>query len=81
MPQTIRIRSETRAVLEKLAKAEATPMTKMLDKVVDTYRRRKLLEDANADFAALRADPKAWSDELEERKLWERTVGDGLKDD
>ena len=32
----------------------------------------------NEDFAALRADPKAWQEEQEERALWEKSLADGL---
>jgi hypothetical protein len=34
-----------------------------------------------ADFAALRADPEAWAEELAERALWDNTNADGLEDE
>jgi hypothetical protein len=79
MPQTIRIKPETRQKLQMIAKEESTPMTKMLDRVVDAYQRQKLLEATNAAYAALRANPKAWEQELAERRLWDATLSDGLK--
>lgn len=81
MPQTIRIKPETRAKLERIARAERTTMTSVLDKVVDAYRRQRVLEQTNAAYAALRADPKAWEQELKERREWEATLADGLEDE
>lgn len=46
---------------------------------LDVRRRRELLEQANRDYAALRADPEAWQAELAERALWETTLLDGLE--
>jgi hypothetical protein len=46
---------------------------------IDSYRREKFLEKANAAFAALRGNPEAWSEEQQERGLWDRTTGDGLQ--
>ena len=43
------------------------------------YRRKIFLESLNADFAALRADPKEWASELAERAPWDSTNADGLE--
>jgi AbrB family looped-hinge helix DNA binding protein len=43
----------------------------------DEYQ-RQLVEKINADYAALREDPVAWQEELEERRLLEGTLLDGL---
>lgn len=53
-------------------------MQTILDKAIERYRRDKFVRDANADFAALKRDPKAWREELKERDLWEQTLSDGL---
>jgi hypothetical protein len=53
-------------------------MSAVLDKVLEYYRREKFLRGANADFAALKRDPKVWDEELAERTLWEQTLVDGL---
>ena len=81
MPQTIRIRPETRLKLEHIAKAEATTMTKVLDKVVDAYRRQRMLEETNAAFATLKGNSRLWEQEQKERRAWDSAMGDGLKDD
>jgi hypothetical protein len=53
----------------------------MLGRFVDRQRRQTLLDEANQDFAALRADDQAWREELEERRLWDATTADGLEAD
>lgn len=44
-------------------------------------RRRRLLEETNRAYAALRADPDAWREELAERAIWDVTNLDGLDED
>ena len=53
-------------------------MQAVLDRAIEHYRRDKFLRDANADFAALKRDKKAWKEELKEREIWEQTLADGL---
>ena len=43
-------------------------------------RYQRLIEETNRAYAALRTDPEAWEQELEERRLWEATLLDGLDD-
>jgi len=51
----------------------------------DTERKRserkRILEAANAGFTALRNNPSAWAEELEERHAWDSTLSDGLTDE
>jgi hypothetical protein len=47
-------------------------MQSLLDEAVEQLRRFKFLKQANEAFAALKADPDAWKQEIEERRLWER---------
>jgi hypothetical protein len=56
-------------------------MQGILDKAVEDYRRKCVLERANAGYAALRAAPEAWNEELAERADWEATLSDGLDDE
>jgi bifunctional DNA-binding transcriptional regulator/antitoxin component of YhaV-PrlF toxin-antitoxin module len=48
---------------------------------LDDEFRERLLREADEAYAALRADPEAWKEELAERALWERTLMDGLDPD
>lgn len=54
-------------------------MQAVLTEAIDSYRRQKFLEEANAAFAALRQDPRAWSDEQQEREIWDQTLTDALE--
>ena len=77
----IRITPRSKAALRALAKKEGKPMQAVLDEAIERYQRDKFLDEVNAAYAALRADPKAWKDEQAERGLWDQTLADGLKDD
>ena len=75
---TIRIDSAMRDTLRSLAAEEGRPMQEVLAKALEMYRRRRLMEMGNRAYAALRSNPKAWEQELAERRLWEATLADGL---
>jgi hypothetical protein len=47
--------------------------------VVEAYRRRRLLDESNRAYAALRLDAEAWRDEQEERQAWDQTLADGIE--
>lgn len=80
MPSTsIRIDEQVRAVLRELAHKQRQPVQTVLRQAIDSYRREKFLEEANAAFAALQSSPEAWNEEKQERDLWDRTAGDGLE--
>jgi hypothetical protein len=53
-------------------------MQTVLNEAIDSYRRQKFLEEANAAFA-LRSDPEAWREEQQERDLWDLAGEDGLE--
>jgi hypothetical protein len=74
----VRISEESHQVLRELSEQEGTSMQSLLDEAVEQLRRLKFLAHANAAFTALKADPLAWKEELEERKLWEKTLSDGV---
>jgi hypothetical protein len=75
----VRISEESHQVLRELSEHEGISMQSLLDEAVEQLRRLKFLAQANAAFAALKADPSAWKEELDERKLWERTLSDGAE--
>lgn len=80
MSQTVRITEETHEILRKLSERAGESMQTTLDKAIEAYRRHQVLREANEAYARLKADPKAWKKELEERKAWEATVADGLEE-
>ncbi len=77
---TVRISDETRRTLRELAARRGGSMQAVLDEAVEEYRRRRFLDEANAAFAALRANRKAWEDEMEERRAWDNTLADGREE-
>ena len=56
-------------------------MVTVLEKAVDEYRRAQFLRKANAAFARLRKDRKAWKEEQKERTAWDATLIDALEKD
>lgn len=78
---TVRISEETREKLRELAHEDHEPMQAVLAKAVEAYCRQRFWDQVDEAYAALRADPEAWAEELAERKLWEATLMDGLEGD
>jgi predicted transcriptional regulator len=78
---TVRIKPETHIKLRHLAEASGQSMPDVLDEAVEILRRQRLLEDTNEAYAALRADGKAWQQELAERAVWDASLADDLQDD
>ena len=54
-------------------------MAAFLEKAIERYRRQKFLEEANASYAALKANRKKWEEEIAERRLWDRVNADGTE--
>jgi hypothetical protein len=66
--------------LTQLAKNQGISVQSLLERAIEDYRRKLFLMEANSAYQALRDDPQAWEEELEERRLWEATLEDGLED-
>src|SRR5947209_2000933 len=75
---TVRISEASHQILRELAEQTGNTMMDVLDRALDSYRRKLFFERLNAGYGELRADPKAWAAHLAERKLWEATLMDGL---
>jgi hypothetical protein len=80
MPTNVRIQPKSYAKLRQLAKSAGVSMPDVLAVAIDELFRKRFIEDCNQAYARLRADPKAWKEELEERRLWDLTLSDGLED-
>ena len=81
MPTTVRIDDRSHADLRDLAKALRVPITQLLAEMVEARTRQYLLEQYNEAWARVREDLEAWADELEEQRLLDNTLMDGLEDD
>ena len=75
----VRINESTHIALKSIAKEFGESMQSVLDKAVERYKRDLFLESLNQDFKALRENEDAWALEIEERKLWENTLLDGVE--
>jgi len=53
-------------------------MLALLDEAVEGLRRQRFLEQVNAAYATLRADPLTWKAIEAERRTWDATLPDGL---
>jgi hypothetical protein len=73
----VRIGEHTHQALRELAQADRQSMREVLEKAVEEYRRRRILEEANAAYAVLRSDPQAWQEIQAEQAEWE-ALSDGL---
>ena len=76
---TVRVTAETRAILKEMARESKQPMQRLIARAVEQFRRQMVLEHANDRYAALRANPDAWREEQEERRVWEDTMADDLE--
>lgn len=76
----VRVSDQTHGTLRELSEETGEPMQDLIAEAVEAMRRRRILELTNAAYAALRADPDRWQDELDERSEWDVTLSDGLED-
>ena len=78
---TVRVDHRTRDVLLQLAALTGDGVSTVLARAVEWYRRECILDEANAAYSALRADPQAWAEELAERRAWGVSWPDDRKAD
>lgn len=76
---TVRVTSETRAVIQALARESNQSMQSLIARAIEQYRRHLMLQRANDAYAALRARPEAWAEEQAERRMWESALGDHVE--
>ena len=77
----MRVDRATSGVIARLAREIGVARKEIVALAVERLRRHRVLESANAGFAAMKRDSAAWRDELEERAGWETTLADGLADE
>lgn len=63
----VRIGRESHQALQELTEQAGEPMSVVLARAIEEYGRKRFLEGANDDLAALRADPVSWREEQQER--------------
>ena len=75
---TIRVSTETRDLLNDLARRTGTSMQQVLETALKEFRRRQFLEALNAAYLAAQTDPVAQAEEAAELAEWDATLLDGL---
>jgi len=68
-------------LLNNLAKQQKKTLVDLLDEAVKAYERKLFWDECDRAYEKLWADPKAAAAEIAERKRWDNTLLDGLKDD
>ena len=56
-------------------------MQNVLDEAIEQYRRDRFFRELDESYARLQADSQAWQEELDDRRLWESTLADGLDEE
>ena len=77
----VRVDEKTHDTIKNLASEAGLPMSLVVRSAIQDYERKRFFEEMNAAYEALRADPQAWAEELEERRAWEATLMDGIDDE
>ena len=80
MTTTVRVTDEIHKALRDLAASTGESMQEVLTKAVHLYREQRFWTEANAAYEALRENAASWKEELEERRVWDSTLGDGLSE-
>ena len=78
MSASVRINPESHRKLKSLAEELGESMPVVLEQAIEALRRARFLEQASKAYADLRSDKKAWAAELAERKVWDKSLKDGL---
>jgi predicted transcriptional regulator len=78
MSAVIRVDEPTHETLRELSKDCDESMSVLVAQAVKDLRRKRFIEFANAEYAALRADEVAWEAERQERAVWDAALADGL---
>jgi hypothetical protein len=74
----LRIDRRTNSILSNLARETGLAKKVIVARAVERMRRERLLDAMNAGYAALKASPDRWAEELEERQVWDNAAADGL---
>lgn len=78
---TIRINKKVYKELKEIADFENETMQKILEKALEGYRTKKFFCQLNESVTRYKTSKDDWEEEIEERKLWDNTLVDGLEDE
>ena len=77
---TVRVRDHVHATLQALSSEMGESIQDVVEEAVEAFRRQRMLDQHNEAYAALKADPQRWQEELAERRGWDRANDDRLED-
>jgi predicted DNA-binding protein len=75
---TIRVPRATHERLKSLAARSGDQIADIVTRAVEEEARRRFMEEFNAAYARLKADPEAWAAYKRELAEWDATLSDGL---
>lgn len=77
----VRVSEMTYQTVRSLAEATSVSMTELIDRAVEAYRRRAMVEMANRRWSELMADDKVRDEIQAERRAFDASLLDGLDDE
>jgi hypothetical protein len=77
---TVDLSESAHQVLRTLSEQSGEPISAVLDKAIQQYRRQRFLDESNAAFQRLRDEPASWQEVLDERRVWDGALADGLSE-
>ena len=77
----VRVSADAYRTLRELSNETGESMQVIVSQSIQAYWRQCIIDGTVATYAALRADPVAWQELLEEDAEWEATLADGLDDE
>ena len=78
---TAKISAYSASILDRLQSIEHKPKIILIEVALKKYEDQLWLDKINEGYDRLKADKKAWKEELTERLEIEGTIGDGLEDE
>ncbi len=78
---TVRVSQAVHSKLQGLAAETGETLQQVIEHALDAYQRDRFFVALDAAYEELWNDPVAREEELEERRLWDSTLADGLRDE
>lgn len=70
----VKLKPETHARLQAIAKQEDRPMGEVVTTLVEAYEQRRFWHEVRAGYDRLREDPVAWQEYVEGKDDWDITM-------
>jgi hypothetical protein len=75
----VRIDSADKDILDQLTDKTGESTPKLLHRAVTTLKKEIFFQQMNCAYRDMRKDKAAWDAEMEERALFDKSVGDGMQ--